>query len=437
MHDLLDLFIIFADAHAQNNNRNISVLFDELDLNPELMESIDYMGFRETTPIQEKAIPVILSGNDLIGCAQTGTGKTAAYLLPIMNFILGSRPIHTHTLVLVPTRELAIQIDQQIQGLAYTLNITSIAVYGGGDGSGWDQEKTALSRGADIIVATPGRLISHLNQGYVKFNQIEVLVLDEADRMLDIGFYDDIMHIISYLPKKRQTLMFSATMPPKIRSMSKHIMRNPVEIALEMSKPADGVIQAIYKLGDNQKLPLIKSLIADNPDYHSILIFSSTKKKLSEIVRALRSNSYLVEGISSDLEQRDREETLLRFKSRKTRVLVATDVLSRGIDIKDIDLVVNFDVPSDAEDYVHRVGRTARAETTGAAITLINKMDMQKMERIEKLIGYKVYNAPLPSFIAEMHDRSPERRPSSKKPDKGKFKRRKASDNRRPATGNR
>jgi superfamily II DNA/RNA helicase len=437
LHDLLDLFIIFADAHAQNNNRNISVLFDELDLNPELMESIDYMGFRETTPIQEKAIPVILSGNDRIGCAQTGTGKTAAYLLPIMNFILGSRPIHTHTLVLVPTRELAIQIDQQIQGLAYTLNITSIAVYGGGDGSGWDQEKTALSRGADIIVATPGRLISHLNQGYVKFNQIEVLVLDEADRMLDIGFYDDIMHIISYLPKKRQTLMFSATMPPKIRSMSKHIMRNPVEIALEMSKPADGVIQAVYKLGDNQKLPLIKSLIADNPDYHSILIFSSTKKKLSEIVRALRSNSYLVEGISSDLEQRDREETLLRFKSRKTRVLVATDVLSRGIDIKDIDLVVNFDVPSDAEDYVHRVGRTARAETTGAAITLINKMDMQKMERIEKLIGYKVYNAPLPSFIAEMHDRSPERRPSSKKPDKGKFKRRKASDNRRPATGNR
>jgi superfamily II DNA/RNA helicase len=437
LHDLLDLFIIFADAHAQNNNRNISVLFDELDLNPELMESIDYMGFRETTPIQEKAIPVILSGNDLIGCAQTGTGKTAAYLLPIMNFILGSRPIHTHTLVLVPTRELAIQIDQQIQGLAYTLNITSIAVYGGGDGSGWDQEKTALSRGADIIVATPGRLISHLNQGYVKFNQIEVLVLDEADRMLDIGFYDDIMHIISYLPKKRQTLMFSATMPPKIRSMSKHIMRNPVEIALEMSKPADGVIQAVYKLGDNQKLPLIKSLIADNPDYHSILIFSSTKKKLSEIVRALRSNSYLVEGISSDLEQRDREETLLRFKSRKTRVLVATDVLSRGIDIKDIDLVVNFDVPSDAEDYVHRVGRTARAETTGAAITLINKMDMQKMERIEKLIGYKVYNAPLPSFIAEMHDRSPERHPSSRKPDKGKFKRRKASDNRRPATGNR
>jgi len=387
------------------------VLFDELDINPELLESIDYMGFRETTPIQEKAIPVVLAGRDLIGCAQTGTGKTAAYLLPIMNFISESRPSHTHTLVLVPTRELALQIDQQVQGLAYTLNITSLAVYGGGDGSGWDQEKAALSKGADIIVATPGRLISHLNQGYVKFNQIEVLVLDEADRMLDIGFYDDIMRIISYLPKKRQTLMFSATMPHKIRSMSKHIMKNPVEITLEMSKPADGVIQAVYNLNDHQKLPLIKSLITDNPEYHSILIFSSTKKKLSEIVRGLRSGNYLVEGISSDLEQKEREEMLLRFKSRKTRVLVATDVLSRGIDIKDINLVINFDTPTDAEDYVHRVGRTARAETTGVAVTLVNKLDTPKMHRIERLIGKEIYKAPLPAFIAEEHNIKPTHRP--------------------------
>ncbi|MGD0341549.1 MAG: DEAD/DEAH box helicase [Bacteroidales bacterium] len=392
------------------------------------MESIDYMGFRETTPIQEKAIPVILSGRDLIGCAQTGTGKTAAYLLPIMNFILESRPSHTHTLILVPTRELAIQIDQQIQGLAYTVHITSIAVYGGGDGSGWDQEKAALSKGADIIVATPGRLISHLNQGYVKFNQIEVLVLDEADRMLDIGFYDDIMHIISYLPKKRQTLMFSATMPPKIRSLSKHIMKTPVEIALEMSKPADGVIQAVYRLSDNQKLPLIKSLLADNPEYHSILIFSSTKKKVSEIVRGLRSKDYLVEGISSDLEQKEREETLSRFKSRKTRVLVATDVLSRGIDVKDINLVINFDAPSDAEDYVHRVGRTARAETTGVAVTLVNKSDIFKIQRIEKLIGYRVYTVPLPSFIGEMHEKISGHRMASRKSGKRKFKRRKDQD---------
>jgi superfamily II DNA/RNA helicase len=400
------------------------VIFDELDLNPELQEAIGYMGFRETTPIQERVIPVILSGRDLIACAQTGTGKTAAFLLPILNFISEKRPIHTHTLILVPTRELAIQIDQQIQGLAYTLNITSLAVYGGGDGTGWDQEKVALSKGADIIVATPGRLISHLNQGYVKFNQIEVLVLDEADRMLDVGFYDDIMRIISYLPKIRQTLMFSATIPFKIRSMSKHIMKNPVEIALERSKPAEGVIQAVYMLNDSQKLPLINSIIADNPEYTSILIFSSTKKKLSEIVRGLRSKDYHVEGISSDLGQKEREEMLLRFRSRKTRVLVATDVLSRGIDIKDINLVINFDAPSDAEDYVHRVGRTARADTTGVAITLVNRIDLPKLQRIEKLIGYKVNREPLPAFIAEIHEKLPDNRPSTRKPERGKFKRR-------------
>ena len=408
------------------------MIFEDLDLNSELLEAIGYMGFRETTPIQEKAIPVIMSDRDLIACAQTGTGKTAAFLLPIMNSISEKRPAHTHTLVLVPTRELAIQIDQQVQGLAYTLNITSIAVYGGGDGSGWDQERVALSKGADIIVATPGRLISHLNQGYVKFNQIEVLVLDEADRMLDIGFYDDIMRIISYLPKKRQTLMFSATMPPKIRSMSKHIMKNPVEIALERSKPAEGVIQAVYMLNDSQKLPLINSLLADNPEYSSILIFSSTKKKLSEIVRGLRSKDFHVEGISSDLVQKEREEMLLRFKSRRTRVLVATDVLSRGIDIKDINLVINFDAPGDAEDYVHRVGRTARAETTGVAITLVNRMDLQKMQRIEKLIGYEVHKEPLPAFIAEIHEKIPDHRPSATKPERGKFKRRYNQKGRKP-----
>jgi len=400
------------------------MIFEDLDLDSDILDAVEYMGFRETTPIQEKAIPVILRGDDLIGCAQTGTGKTAAYLLPIMNDIIYKRPAHTHTLILVPTRELALQIDQQIQGLAYTLNITSLAVYGGGEGSAWDQEKEALSHGADIIVATPGRLISHLNLGYVKFSDVEVLVLDEADRMLDIGFHDDIMKIISHVPKQRQTLMFSATMPPKIRSLSKHIMKNPVEIALEMSKPAEGVLQAVYLLEDNQKLPLLNSLIADKPEYHSILIFSSTKKKVHEIVRGLRSREYTVEGISSDLEQKAREETLIRFRSRRTRVLVATDVLSRGIDIKDINLVVNFDAPSDAEDYVHRVGRTARAETTGVAITLVSKADMFKLQRIEKLIGYQVFRAPLPDFIAESHPASPDHRPSRPRSGKGGFRRR-------------
>jgi superfamily II DNA/RNA helicase len=290
-------------------------------------------------------------------------------------------------------------------GLAYPLNITSIAVYGGGDGSGWEQGKNALSRGADIIVATPGRLISHLNQGYVRFNQIEVLVLDEADRMLDIGFYDDIMHIISCLPAKRQTLMFSATIPPRIISMSKSIMKNPVEISLEMSKPANGVTQSVYRLQDHQKLPLINSLLANNPEHRSILIFSSTKKKVNEIVRGLRSKKYLVEGISSDLGQKEREEMLLRFRAGRSRVLVATDVLSRGIDIKDVNMVINFDAPSDAEDYVHRVGRTARAEKTGVAVTLINNSDLTKMNRIEKLIGYKVKNVRLPDSVAGKHEK--------------------------------
>ncbi len=386
--------------------------FNELDLDPEILDAIEYMGFRETTPIQEKAIPVILDGHDLIACAQTGTGKTAAYLLPLMNDIAYHRPAHTHTLVLVPTRELALQIDQQVQGLAYTLNITSLAVYGGGEGSAWDQEKAALTHGADIIVATPGRLISHLNLGYVQFTGLQVLVLDEADRMLDIGFYEDIMKIISFLPKQRQTLMFSATMPPKIRSLSKHIMKNPVEISLEIAKPAEGVLQAVYVLEENQKLPLLNSLLADKPEYHSILIFSSTKKKVNEIVRGLRSRDYTVAGISSDLEQKEREETLLKFRSRRTRVLVATDVLSRGIDIKDINLVVNYDAPSDAEDYVHRVGRTARADTTGVAITLVTRTDMFKLQRIEKLIGYQVYRAPLPDFISSGHGDAPGQRPS-------------------------
>ena len=377
------------------------MIFNELDLIPELLESIEYMGFTETTPVQEKALPAIMAGKDLIACAQTGTGKTAAYLLPVLNEIFTKKPDHTHTLILVPTRELAIQIDQQIIGLAYTLGITSIAVYGGGDGSGWEQEKIALSGGADIIVATPGRLISHLNQGYVRFDQIEVLVLDEADRMLDIGFYEDIMHIISCLPEKRQTLMFSATMPAKIRAMSKRIMKKPVEIALEISKPADGVKQIVYHLQDDQKVPLINKLLSDNPDHHSILIFSSTKKKVNEIVRGLRSGNYLVEGISSDLDQKERERMLIRFSTRKSRVLVATDVLSRGIDIKDINMVINYDAPSDAEDYVHRVGRTARAEKTGVAVTLINKADLIKMQRIEKLISQKINLVSLPDSLVK------------------------------------
>lgn len=376
--------------------------FDQFNFTPELLEAIRYMGYREATPIQEQAIPPITQGRDLTACAQTGTGKTAAFVLPVLDFQARKPSPYTNTLILVPTRELAIQIDQQIQGLAYTLNITSIAIYGGGDGSEWGQQRTALTKGADIIVATPGKLISHLAQGYVKFDKIEHLVLDEADRMLDIGFHDDIMKIISYLPKKRQTLMFSATMPPKIRTLSQQILINPVEIALEMSKPAEGVTQTAFLVYETQKTPLIKSLISEKTELKSILIFSSTKRKVNDIVKGLRSRNWKTEGISSDLEQREREEILLRFKSRETRVLIATDVLSRGIDIKDIHLVINYDVPGDAEDYVHRVGRTARAETTGWAITLVNEADMPKMQRIENLIGYEVPRAQLPEELGSV-----------------------------------
>jgi superfamily II DNA/RNA helicase len=376
--------------------------FEEFDLSDELLDAISYMGFNEATPIQERAIPEILKGNDLIACAQTGTGKTAAFLLPVLEF-MHNRKNHnvTSTLIIVPTRELAIQIDQHVQGLSYTLNITSISIYGGGDGDDWGQQKTALTKGADIIVATPGKLISHLNMGYVKFDQVEHLILDEADRMLDIGFYDDILKIISYLPKKRQSLMFSATMAPKIRELAKKILVNPVEISLDIAKPAEGVLQAAYLVFDNQKVKLINWLIADKPDYQSILIFCSTKKKVTEIERTLKKSNSGVKGISSDLSQDERESVLLDFKSRKTRVLVATDVLSRGIDIKEINLIINFDVPHDAEDYVHRVGRTARADATGVALTLINEDDMLRFHRIEQLIEREIIKLKVPPEMGE------------------------------------
>jgi superfamily II DNA/RNA helicase len=276
-----------------------------------------------------------------------------------------------------------------------------LSIYGGGGTADWDTEKKSLTGGADIIVATPGKLIAHLNMGYVRFDTLEHLVLDEADRMLDIGFFDDIMKIVSYLPKKRQTLMFSATMPPKIRELAGKILDDPFIISRELAKPPEAVLQAAYLVFEAQKTPLINSLIAGKPQCRSILIFTSTKSKVGVIVRALKGKGYGVEGISSDLEQQEREEVLLRFRSKQTRVLVATDVMSRGIDIKDIDLVINFDAPHDAEDYVHRVGRTARAEATGIALTLINPDDMLKFHKIEKLIGQIVFKVPLPPELGE------------------------------------
>lgn len=375
--------------------------FKDLNLNDEIVNSIEYMGFTEPTPIQEKAIPIILEGYDLIGCAQTGTGKTAAFLLPLFQQLSTLKDKKDCTvLILVPTRELAIQIDEQIQGLGYFAGISSFPVYGGGGGQDWVRQKKALKNGTDIIVATPGKLISHLKSKDVNFNNLKYLVLDEADRMLDIGFYDDIMEIIGKLPKKRQNLMFSATMDPQIRQLASQILHNPKEITIALSKPAEGVLQVVYKLDEKQKIRLVKSLINDKPQYTSILIFCSTKKKVAEVSKALKNKNFKVEAISSDLDQERREDVLSKFKSRNVRVLVATDVISRGIDIDDINLIINYDLPQDAEGYVHRVGRTARAESTGVAISLVNRKDAYFLKNIEKLIGQKVPVVPLPREFA-------------------------------------
>ncbi len=375
--------------------------FTEFGLNEKVMEAISYMGFDDATPIQDKAIPEIMQSKDLIACAQTGTGKTAAFILPVLHQLINSNASAVKVVIIVPTRELALQIDQQIQGFSYYTSVSSCPVYGGGDGIDFETERKALLGGAEIIVATPGKLISHLKMGYVKFDDVEYLILDEADKMLDMGFYEDIQKIISFIPKKRQTLMFSATMPPKIRTLASQILTKPIEISLELSKPAEGVLQASYLVYDQDKTALIKHLIADKPEYDSILIFTSTKSKVNEIVRGLKTRNYSIEGISSDLEQQEREEVLSRFRSKRTRVLVATDVISRGIDIKDINLVINYDIPQDAEDYVHRVGRTARAKTTGIAITLINDRDMLKFKNIEELIGAEIVKIPVPKEIGD------------------------------------
>lgn len=393
--------------------------FTEFGLDDSLLEAIGYMGFDDATPVQEKAIPEIMQKHDLIACAQTGTGKTAAFILPVLHHLSKMNVSAVKVLIIVPTRELALQIDQQIQGFSYYTSVSSCPVYGGGDGSDFEIERNALLGGAEIIVATPGKLITHLKMDYVKFDEVDFLILDEADKMLDMGFFDDITKIISYIPKKRQTMMFSATMPPKIRLLAKEILSNPKEISLELAKPAEGVLQAAYLVYNENKIPVIKNLIADKPDYDSILIFTSTKSKVGEIVRGMKNEAYTIEGISSDLEQQEREEVLSRFRSKRTRVLVATDVISRGIDIKDINLVVNYDTPQDAEDYVHRVGRTARAKTTGVAITMINPDDMIKFKNIENLIGSEIIKMPTPTEIGKTPAWNPN---STRKSNKRKFK---------------
>lgn len=369
--------------------------FDEFGFDPTLVDGLDSMGFTEATPIQEQTIPVILQQKDLIACAQTGTGKTAAYLLPILHKITKNPQEKVNTIVIVPTRELASQIEQQVMGLGYFTGATSIAVYGGGDGMGYEQQKRAIRDGANIVVATPGRLLSHLSSGKFDFSHLEHLVLDEADTMLDMGFHDDILRIISYLPKKRQGLLFSATMPPRIRTLAKTILHDPAEINIAISKPSAGIDQRAYMLYDDQKNAFIKTLLQD-PIYSSTIVFASKKETVKTLARELAKNGVAAQAFHSDLEQAQREEIMNKFRARKLSVLIGTDVLSRGIDIVGISLVVNYDVPGDPEDYVHRIGRTARADTTGTAITFINEKDQSRFGRIENLIGYEVPKLALP-----------------------------------------
>jgi ATP-dependent RNA helicase RhlE len=380
--------------------------FSEMGLHDKVMQGIDTMGFEQPSPIQQAGIPIIMAGHDLIACAQTGTGKTAAFLLPVIHSIATNPTGKTSTLIIVPTRELTVQIDQQLQGLGYFANISSRSIYGGGDGSGWEFEKSSLTRGTDVIIATPGKLLSHLAMGYVKFDGLRHLILDEADRMLDMGFFEDIFRIIDYLPKSRQNLLFSATMPPKIRELAKKVLHQPKEINLAVSKPAEGVIQAALLVNDQHKIAVIKQLL-ENKKLTSVLIFASTKIAVKELAKALQSSlSLKVKAMHSDLEQAEREETLGGFRNKMFEVLVATDILSRGIDIEKIDLIINYNVPMDAEDYVHRVGRTARAAESGLAITLVNQKENEAFKRIERFIGSEVYKMKLPPGIPEPSNES-------------------------------
>lgn len=373
--------------------------FTELKLDEQLIKAISYMGFETATPIQEKVIPIILENRDIIACAQTGTGKTGAYVLPILNKLIGKKESHADTLIIVPTRELAIQIEQQIQGFSFFVSAGSIAIYGGGDGNDWVSQKDALKNGTDIVIATPGKLLAHLKMGDVNFNNIKHLILDEADRMLDMGFIEDIQAIISYLPKRHQTLMFSATMPNSIRQLAQKILHNPVEVSLSISKPVEGIDQKAYLIYEEQKVKVLKHILAERDNYDSILIFTSTKSKVSDIVMSLNKNGFPAHGISSNLDQNKREEVLSKFRAKRIRILVATNVMSRGIDVKEINLVINYDVPHDAEDYVHRVGRTARVNAKGEAITLVTQREMYWLKKIELLIESTVPKLEPPADI--------------------------------------
>lgn len=379
--------------------------FEDILTNDDVLDGLWDMHFDECTPIQEQAIPVIMEGHDLLACAQTGTGKTAAYLLPVINMLAdGGYPDDSiNCVVMAPTRELAQQIDRQLQGFAYFMPVSGMAIYGGTDGHTYEQQRKSLKMGADVVIATPGRLLSHLSMGYVDLSKVSFFILDEADRMLDMGFYDDIMQIVARLPKDRQTLLFSATMPPKIQQMASKILKDPVEVKLAVSKPAEKIKQSAYICYEPQKLLILKKLFNENAPQR-VIVFSSSKLKVKNLARELKSKNINIAEMHSDLDQAKRDDVILDFKAGKIHVIVATDILARGIDIDDIEMVVNYDVPREAEDYVHRIGRTARANRDGSAVTFVSPEEIGKLKRIERLLEKDIPKEEIPAEFGEAPD---------------------------------
>ncbi len=392
--------------------------FEETQLNDNILDALYDMHFEEMTPIQEKCIPLVLEGRDVMGIAQTGTGKTAAYLLPILSLLDDNEypDDAINCVIMAPTRELAQQIDQAMEGFSYYLHgVSSIAVYGGNDGGRFDQELKSLRGGAPVVIATPGRLLSHLKVGNLNLARTSFFVLDEADRMLDMGFIDDILQITKLLPQDCQKLMFSATMPPKIRELAVTLLRKPAEVKLKVSRPADKIVQQAYVCYDPQKLQIIDHLFR-NGDLKRVIIFCGKKDRVKEIARQLRHLKINCAPMHSDLTQQERDDVMYRFKAGQVDVLVATDIVARGIDIDDISIVINFDVPHDAEDYVHRIGRTARADRDGQAITFVNDRDIKRFMQIEKFLGREVEKLPLPEGAGE----GPEYKAAEKSASKGR-----------------
>ncbi|SDK74837.1 Superfamily II DNA and RNA helicase [Catalinimonas alkaloidigena] len=399
--------------------------FHDFNLHSSLTESIDMMQYNEPTPVQAQAIPEILSGRDLIGCAQTGTGKTAAYLIPTIQHILDHPKEASQCLILAPTRELAKQIDQQIDGFGYLTGVTSMAIYGGSTGGEvWSRQRNAMENGAEILVATPGRLIAHMRMGYVQLDHIRTLILDEADKMLDMGFFEDIIQIVNELPTDRQTLLFSATMPKKIRLLADRILRDPAEVNIAISRPAEKIDQSAYLVHDHQKIDLMEHILRQM-DVQSMIVFTSRRSEVNKIVRAINKLGFQSKGVSSDLDQNAREEVMREFKNGQLPIVVATDVLSRGIDVDNISHVVNYDIPQDAEDYIHRIGRTARAERTGVAITFINGEKQHRVRRIEELMEMELPKLPLPEGFEPGPAYNPEKRSSGAAPNQRRKKKRK------------